>query len=149
MKKDCWAQQMLDRIGVAAGLSLLEFNENGVCLLEVDGMFLSVEQRGNGNTLFLSARLGQIPEVGRAEWLAALLDANVYCNGTAGALFAVTRLDSSILLQRECHEYSGEFEEVLTTFLGTAFLWRDRLRAGELSKPCENTQNCDTTLLRI
>lgn len=130
MKKDCWAQQMLQRVSEAAGFSSLEFDEKGVCLLEVDGMFLSLEQRDNGNALFLSARIAELPEKQRMEWLAELLEANVYFNGTAGAMFAVTRIGSVVLLQRECNEQSGDFEDILNVFLAVAFQWRTRLQSG-------------------
>lgn len=124
-----WSETVLRRIGEASGVSDLAFDEYGVCPLEVDGMLLVVEQRREGEALFLAARLGEAPGEGRSELFARLLNANVYFNGTGGATLAVSSAGGDVLLQRECDAASGDFAALLADFLNMAFYWKRQMEA--------------------
>lgn len=123
---------LLAQLGALTGISDLFADEDGYCLVQVDGYLdVSIEYDEERNLVTISAALGRLPEPLSTSLLAELLQANYYWVGTGGGSLALNGLNKSLHLQfRESLErMDGErLNSLLEAIVINAELWYRRLQ---------------------
>lgn len=97
------ARQKLDGVlaafGKEVGMEGLATDENGVCLLVFDGR-TTIHMLGDpgSDSLVVWSNLGAVPADGAERVLRALMQANLFWNGTGGATLGLMPEDDQVVL---------------------------------------------------
>ena len=130
MKLSSLLQQVADSLGIDS----LELNEHGVLALQIDDdVVISLEPDPDEEICHLYSSLCRVPEddEARAQLLEALMTANCFGKGTAGASFGLDDKNHEILLGRVFDPERTTSEELLpwiTNMVEVIQIWRTRLQ---------------------
>lgn len=124
---------LLSRVGEAMGVSNLEADADGYCLLRIDDRLeLSLEFDEDSQSVILSAACGQLPKPANGQMLMELLAANFYWSGVGGATLSVHEPTHTVYLQyRETldHLDAPRLQDLLHAMLTNSETWSERLTA--------------------
>lgn len=125
------ADQLLQGLGLAAGLPQLRFDAQGCACLLVDGRLkLNFEHDADSRSIHVYTALGPLPASGREALYAQLLQANLFGAGTQGATLAVDAADQEVVLCRSVAvDATGAdaFATLVDAFVAAAEHWAQRL----------------------
>lgn len=122
----------LREISQKLGISDLDLDSDGHCILSVDAFDVHIEYVPETDSVFLYSRIGSMPEDPPTELLCHLLQANFFVRETAGCTIGIDSFSDSIALfvrlsVRELE--GGGFEERLLDFFEATDLWVRRIDA--------------------
>ena len=125
--------EILAALGRQMGIDGLGLDENLTCRLVFDdAVVVDMEYAEAPNTLFLYTNPAPLPIADRAEFYEKLLEANMFGQDTAGAVFAVNEVAGGIVLFYSLDLAGTDFEgfyQALETFVNTAEAWKDKLHS--------------------
>ena len=110
-------QHLLDYVAQELGLSSLDLNESGVASLQIgEHLILNIEPDPDGSHCHLYSSLCRLPsdDESRLRLYDALLRANNFGKGTAGATFSVDHQHGEILLGRVFNPAQTEPTDVMS-----------------------------------
>ena len=117
------------------GMENLQFDDEGLCsLLFEDRFTVTLEIDDADNALHLYSNLGKAPEdvIDQLTCFAALLDANLFGRGTAGATLGFEPNSQSLMLSRALALPTLDAETAYTElgrFVQAAGVWSERVAA--------------------
>lgn len=122
----------LQEIGRKLGIADLGPDPDGHCILSVDAFDVHIDYVPETDSVFVSSRIGSMPEDPPAELLNQLLRANFFVRETAGCTIGVDSFSDSIALfvrwsVKELDD--GGFETRLLDFFEATDLWVRRIDA--------------------
>ncbi|WP_263769498.1 type III secretion system chaperone [Propionivibrio soli] len=122
---------LLSRAGVLAGIRDLVADEDGFCLVQVDGrLMLTLEYSQDADAVILGAVCGRLPEPAPASLLSEILEANYYWIGSGGGTLAINSPAGTLDLQfRESIERMEpeRLKDLLGAMVINAERWQRRL----------------------
>ncbi len=122
---------LLSRVGVLTGIHDLVADEEGFCLIQVDGCLnLTLEYREDTDAIILGAVCGRLPDPAPASLLSEILEANYYWIGSGGGTLAVNANTGTLGLQfRESIERMEpeRLKDLLEALVINAEHWTKRL----------------------
>ena len=130
--------QLIGEFGRTIGIENLALDEKGCCCLMFDDVMLNLELTPEPEQFFIYAELGDIPEHGRDEFYAQLLEANFFFRGTGGATLSLDRGANCVLLayQMASHDlFLQRFSQILENFVNVAATWREKIASAGHGAP--------------
>lgn len=125
------AQQLVEQFAARMGVAGLALDAHGCAALESQqGVTVNLEHDAAQDLLHLYSHLGADPARDRETLYAAMLDANLFGQGTGGATLARDPQDRMLVLCQTVAPASltGEtFESLVLAFMDNAQQWRERL----------------------
>lgn len=128
-----YAKDLLLELGDKLGLGKLETDENGVCSLVFDSIhavdFKIAEDDGE---IQIFSPVAAIPEKNREDLLMQLNEANLFGQGTGGALFSILKEIDLLFMYRKFNlsviDYQ-HFEKGVESFLNYLEAWKKKIDA--------------------
>jgi len=124
-------QTLLQRFGQTVGISGMALDDDGYCLLRLDGKLdISVEFIEDGEQAVFTARCGVFGDHNRARVLQQIADANFYWVGAGGGTLSTNSREGMVYLQfREptAQMDQARLEKLLQALVMNAERWAGRL----------------------
>ncbi len=115
----------------AAGLNELVPNEDGLLLLNANGIEMGIQLIAEADKVFLFTEIGVVPEYVQATFLRTILQENIGGRKTGGGWFALMPTTNLLVYQRlwDFHpEHVHDFTKLMTDILDFSELWQGRLK---------------------
>lgn len=126
-------QTLLQRIGQTVGISDLSLDDDGYCLLRLDGALdIAVEFIEEAELVVLTARCGALGEQNREAVLQQITDANFYWTGAGGGTLSTNSREGMVYLhyrESTAHLDQAGLENLLQALVMNAERWGARLAA--------------------
>lgn len=128
-----YAKDIILELGDKLNLGKLEPDENGVCSLVFDGIHaVDFKISEDGDEVQIFSPVAPIPEKNREELLSQLNEANLFGQGTGGALFSILKEIDLLFMYRKFRmdvtDYQ-HFEKGVESFLNYLEAWKKKLEA--------------------
>lgn len=123
-------RSFIAELGREIGIPDLELDEYGYCCFMLGEHVVNIETDDNG-IIFLYSNIGDLPEKGREAFYEMLLNANYFCQQTAGGTLGVDSQADIVLYMMQAHESSLDgtaFLQMLENFINTAVTWSERIK---------------------
>jgi len=142
-------ENLLAELGSHMGIPNLGFDEQGCARLVFDDQIeVNFENDAANHRLQIYTTLGNVPAENKEALYGALLEANLFGSGTAGATLAIDNLHGEIVL---CHTFYGDdipsatFLSLVESFVNTAEKWAQQIANNSFTS--EQTSNSDGSFL--
>ncbi|HEX7750554.1 MAG TPA: type III secretion system chaperone [Bordetella sp.] len=136
-------QTLLQRLGQTVGIADLALDDDGYCLLRLDGTLdIAVEFIEDAELVVLTARCGALGEQNREAVLQQIADANFYWAGTGGGTLSTNSREGMVYLhfrESTAHLDQARLENLLQALVLNSERWGARLAATSCA-PAADTQ---------
>ena len=134
---------ILTQLGQQMGLPQLKLDENNVCRLVFDQrLVVDIEATDNNKVIHFYALVGELPPENKEDFMANLLEANLFGKGTGGSAFALDHNHQEIYLCRllliDSLAYQ-DFVNILETFVNHLEAWMDKIEKGDVGATSKST----------
>ena len=122
---DKWITELIKDLELAP----LPRGENGSYIITFDEIDVEIGDTSGGCSLF--STLGPIPQENPADFLTDAMNANLFGQGTDGAVLALSDDYKTVTLNKDIpiiHNYI-DFRNNLEDFVNTAEFWIDKIKA--------------------
>ena len=124
---------LLREFGASVGISDLQIDEEYRCNMMFDEVPVSFELGDGDESIYIYSLLGRVPDDGREQLYAELLNANyVFADNGGSTLSVDSRSGNVVLLREERLELLrlSRLESVVEQFVNVAESWMRQLRSG-------------------
>lgn len=131
--------QLLNDLGLTAGIPSLQFDDRGCARLMFDGrLAVNFENDSDAGCIHLYTPVAPLPPDGLEALCKTLLVANLFGEQTLGATLAIDDIEHEIILCRcvPVHDATGKaFADILERFVAAAEDWTHKLGSGMAQTP--------------
>lgn len=124
--------RLIEQFGACIGIPALAADERGHCALRFDDRIVGIQQPLESDRMVVYTVIGDMPALDTTTQLRALLRANLFWLGTAGATLSLDENENKLVLAQSWALTEidlDEFNRQLELFLDTADAWSTRLEA--------------------
>jgi hypothetical protein len=134
---------ILSQLGQQMGLPQLKLDENRVCRLIFDQkLVVDIESTDDEKIVHLYALVGPVSPEHKEDFMAVLLEANLFGKGTGGSTFALDHNHNDVYLCRiiaiESIVYQ-DFVNILETFVNHLESWMNKIERGDMTPASKST----------
>lgn len=134
---------ILSQLGQQMGLPQLKLDENRVCRLVFDQkLVVDIEASDDEKIVHLYALAGAMPPENKEDFMAVLLEANLFGKGTGSCAFALDHNHQDVYLCRivliESIVYQ-DFVNILESFVNHLEAWMEKIERGDMLPSSKST----------